>query len=136
MTWSNARKKRKNSWPTGWRSRTTVPRTESLDELNTLIAEYRDNREQRMVYQGFLRRRAALLDAAAALYRLSKEKQKPDAEREPGYQERDWLKIEERMTSLEKSFDKQVDRALLEHHLESVRRVAGRPAYRGAGSLV
>ncbi|MDH3767443.1 MAG: S46 family peptidase, partial [Gammaproteobacteria bacterium] len=93
-------------------------KSQSLDQLVKLIEEYRGGRELRMVYQDFLRRRAALLSAATQLYRLSKEKEKPDAEREPGYQERDWHRIGERLARLEKSFDKQVDRALLEHHLE------------------
>ncbi len=90
---------------------------DSLTSLNELIEEYRAGREQRMVYRDFLRSRAQLLSAAAKLYRLSREKQKPDAEREPGFQERDFRRIRESMARLDNNFDEQVDRALLKHHL-------------------
>lgn len=89
----------------------------SLDALISLITEYREGREQRLIYDDFLRRRAALLDAASVLYRLSMEAQKPDSERKLGYQQRDRDRIAEKMRSLERSFDARVDRALLEHHL-------------------
>lgn len=56
-------------------------------------------------------KRPSLLNAAVQLYRLSKENQKPDAEREPGYQERDLPFIEQRMQAIERRYDPEVDKA-------------------------
>ena len=48
---------------------------------------------------------------ARTLYRLSREGQKPDTEREPGYQERDMTRIRERLTRIDRQFDPDGDRA-------------------------
>ncbi|WP_036175191.1 S46 family peptidase [Massilia sp. 9096] len=45
-----------------------------------------------------------LLKSARTLYRLALERQKPDAQREPGYQERDLAFIKARLSRLEQSF--------------------------------
>jgi hypothetical protein len=52
-----------------------------------------------------------LLKSARTLYRLSLERQKPDAQREAGYQERDLSFIKARLTRLEQSFVPTVDQA-------------------------
>ncbi|MFC5512897.1 S46 family peptidase [Massilia jejuensis] len=52
-----------------------------------------------------------LLKSARTLYRLAQERQKPDAQREAGYQERDLSFIKARLTRLEQSFVPGVDRA-------------------------
>jgi hypothetical protein len=52
-----------------------------------------------------------LLKSARTLYRLSLERQKPDAQREGGYQERDLSFIKARLTRLEQSFVPSVDQA-------------------------
>lgn len=52
-----------------------------------------------------------LLKSARTLYRLALEQQKPDAEREGGYQQRDVAFIKARLTRLEQSFDAGVDQA-------------------------
>lgn len=52
-----------------------------------------------------------LLKSARTLYRLAQERQKPDAQRESGYQERDLSFIKARLTRLEQSFVTNVDRA-------------------------
>jgi hypothetical protein len=52
-----------------------------------------------------------LLKSARTLYRLALERQKPDAQREAGYQERDLAFIKARLTRLEQSFVPSVDQA-------------------------
>lgn len=52
-----------------------------------------------------------LLKSARTLYRLALERQKPDAQRESGYQERDLSFIKARLTRLEQSFVPSVDEA-------------------------
>ncbi len=52
-----------------------------------------------------------LLKSARTLYRLALERQKPDAQREAGYQERDLSFIKARLNRLEQSFVASVDQA-------------------------
>jgi hypothetical protein len=81
----------------------------SIDRLEAVIADRnRDAREQFWFNNAL---RPQLLAAAHELYRLSRERQKPDAEREPGYQDRDLRFIRERMEAIERRYDPQVDRA-------------------------
>lgn len=64
---------------------------------------------------------AALLVAARDLYRWAKEREKPDADREAGYQDRDLRPRTERLRSLDKRYVARVDRALFEQGLEQYR---------------
>ncbi len=82
----------------------------TLEEMDALVAESVGNRE-RDFYYTYLAHRGELLRTAAGLYRLSREREKPDMEREPGYQERDLERIKERLTRLERTYDPAVDRA-------------------------
>lgn len=66
--------------------------------------------------------RAQLLGAARNLYRWSLERQKPDAQRESGYQNRDLLPTQQRLTSIERRFVPKVDRALFEQALTEYRK--------------
>lgn len=61
--------------------------------------------------------RAQLLSAANQLYRSAKEREKPNAQRESGYQDRDMLLLKERMAQIERRYDAGVDRKLLEQAL-------------------
>jgi hypothetical protein len=62
-------------------------------------------------------KRSDLLQAAMLLYRLAIESQKPDAEREMGYQQRDLAMIESRLTRMEKSFHPTMDLAIWSEQL-------------------
>ncbi|HEX5792066.1 MAG TPA: S46 family peptidase, partial [Rheinheimera sp.] len=62
-------------------------------------------------------KRSAMLQAAILLYRLAQESQKPDAEREMGFQQRDLSMIESRLTRLEKSFHPIMDLAIWSEQL-------------------
>jgi hypothetical protein len=66
-----------------------------------------------------------LLKGARTLYRLALEKQKPDADREPGYQERDLSTIKGRLSRLEQSLVPAVDQA---RYLAGLGRYARLPA--------
>ena len=55
--------------------------------------------------------RPQLLGAAQRLYRLAVEKQKPDAEREPGFQDRDMAFFKQRLEVIDRRFDPAVDKA-------------------------
>ncbi len=58
-----------------------------------------------------------LLEQAQMLYRLSVERDKPDAERKAGYQDRDMPRIKQRLEALERRYDRQVDQALSAHFM-------------------
>lgn len=68
--------------------------------------------------------RAQLLAAARRLYRWSQERQKSDAKRESGFQERDRLNIEQALTQVERRFVPRVDRILLEQALGEYRKTS------------
>ncbi len=82
----------------------------TLEEMEALVAEAVGHRE-RDLYYSYLARRGEMMRTATALYRLSRERQKPDLEREPGYQERDLERLKESLTRLERTYDPAVDRA-------------------------
>jgi hypothetical protein len=55
--------------------------------------------------------RPQLLGAAQRLYRLAKEKEKPNAQRESGYQERDMAFFRQGLQALDRRYDADVDKA-------------------------
>lgn len=70
-------------------------------------------------------RRAQLLGSAQRLYRLALEKQKPDAEREPGYQERDMTFFRQGLERIDRRYDPVVDKA---EWMLFLKNYAGQPA--------
>mgnify|MGYP001791994285 CR=1 FL=1 len=58
--------------------------------------------------------RASLFSVARRLYRLSKENEKPNAERESGYQERDMTFFKQSMQAIDRRYDAGVDKAVWE----------------------
>lgn len=99
-----------------------------IDTLDTLAAEAA---EARLVSARYgLLNRSQLLSAARTIYRWSQEQAKPDADREPGFQDRDRRLVTERMTQIERRFDPKVDRKLFEAALSEYRALA--PASRNA----
>ncbi|MFN3620108.1 S46 family peptidase [Sphingorhabdus sp.] len=67
--------------------------------------------------------RSQLLSAATLLYRWAKEQQKPDAQRDSGYQERDRLPVSERLAQLDRRYDAGVDRVIFDQALTEYRKV-------------
>jgi hypothetical protein len=87
----------------------------AMGRLDALIESSHATRERDLVrsYMGY----ATLPSAANRLYRLAIEKQKPDAEREPGYQERDLSRFKQSMQAISKRYDETVDKASLSYLL-------------------
>jgi hypothetical protein len=90
----------------------------ALEDLRAVAAESNGLRERALFYE-YLARRGTLLQTARTLYRLAREKQKPDMDREPGYQERDFRRLEERMVRISRSYAPEVDRVFYRHFLLS-----------------
>ncbi|HAH11008.1 MAG TPA: S46 family peptidase [Alphaproteobacteria bacterium] len=94
---------------TGERQARLAPVIASLDAIAAEAAA------ARMVGQTYgLINRNQLFSAARALYRWSKEREKPDADREPGFQDRDERFVRERMVQIDRRFDAKIDRKLFE----------------------
>jgi len=89
---------------------------DALDELEAILTEERVHRarDQELSSLKFNQ----LVSAATTAYRLAREREKPDADRKLGYQERDMRRIRARMARMARSFDARVDMALLQHTLE------------------
>ena len=83
--------------------------TTAITALDELSQETANAQRKSFAYSNVTRPR--LLTAAKRLYRLSKERQKPDAERESGYQERDMTFFTERLQAVERRYDASVDKA-------------------------
>ncbi|WP_076415818.1 S46 family peptidase [Shewanella sp. UCD-KL12] len=81
-----------------------------FDTLESLLAQKRIDSQTRYYFENA--QSSALLAAANKLYRLAKEKAKPDAEREEGYQERDMKMFKARLKRIDSSFDITVDKTL------------------------
>ena len=83
-----------------------------LSELLNLIDEDQRKSLARSYYGN-----SALISQAKRIYRNAVEREKIDAERKPGYQDRDQERIINRIKSLDYSFDPRVDRAIFEDRL-------------------
>ncbi|WP_257326580.1 S46 family peptidase [Pseudoalteromonas rhizosphaerae] len=87
-----------------------------LNELSALVAQSQQHNERdRML--GYVHR-SQMISTARSLYRLAYEQQKPDSERESGYQERDLPRFEAGLKRMSRRFDANVDKAILLHFLE------------------
>ncbi|MBY6191877.1 S46 family peptidase [Microbulbifer agarilyticus] len=87
-----------------------------INDLNNLITEKQSTQERDLLLNYM--NRSAMLSSAQRLYRLSQEKQKADADREPGYQERDMTRFGESMKRIERNFEPSVDQAVWTYFLE------------------
>jgi hypothetical protein len=69
--------------------------------------------------------RAQLLRAARLIYRWANERGRPDAEREPGFQDRDRQLLVDRLTHIDRQFVTRIDRAILEQALAETAKLPG-----------
>lgn len=93
----------------------------AISNLDALVAESNQARVDNLRLSTI--GRAQLFSAAQLIYRWAKERDKADALREPGYQDRDRLPMRERLAQIERRFDPGVDRKLLEQALTEYRKV-------------
>ncbi len=81
----------------------------ALSALDALVEESAVSRRENWAYTNA--QRSQLLSVAQRLYRLSRERQKPNSERERGYQDRDLTLFREGLEALDRRFDPAVDKA-------------------------
>ena len=83
--------------------------SEAFAELDGLVDDITADARQDFWYDRVTS--PQLLGAAQRLYRLAREQEKPDAEREPGYQDRDLTFFKQRLQVIDRRFDPGVDKA-------------------------
>jgi hypothetical protein len=93
----------------------------TIAALDAVVTEANEARLNTVRYN--LLNRGQMLAAARTLYRWAKEREEPDAEREPGFQDRDRRFVTERLTAMERRFDAKVDRRLFEAALVQYRQL-------------
>ncbi len=92
-------------------------RRKEFDDIHEKLVreiESANARQVRDFYYG-LAGRSSLLSAARTLYKLAKERTRPDLDRDMGFQERDISRIRQSMEAIDRRFDPAVDRAVFEH---------------------
>jgi Peptidase S46 len=74
-------------------------------------------------------RPVSLLGSASGIVRMAEERAKPDADRDPAYQERNWERMAQREVTAQKGFDRRIDEVLLELAIQRALKLpsAGRP---------
>jgi hypothetical protein len=87
----------------------------SVQNLEDVIAKEQSTKELDL-WRGYFGY-ATLPSVAGRLYRLAIEKEKPDAERESGYQERDMTRFKQSMQRISRNYDEAVDKAILSYVL-------------------
>ena len=96
-----------NAWIAADRSRASY--AEAIMALDALSEESATAARTNFWYNNATR--PQLLNAAQRLYRLAKEKELPNAERESGYQERDMAFFRQGLQALDRRYDAAVDKA-------------------------
>ena len=87
-----------------------------IGRLRQAIAEEQATRE-RSLDLGLINR-SSMFSSAVRLVRLSKERAKPDLQRDPGYQQRDEVRIEGALKQMERRYDPKVDQQLMVYGLQ------------------
>ena len=105
-----------------------------LADLDAVIAADMALSEEEFAYSVAVN--SDLLKSARTLYRLALEQQKPDAQRESGYQERDLSFIKARLTRLEQSFVPSVDEARFAASLQRYAKLAAKTHPQGLDALL
>jgi len=79
---------------------------------------------------------STLLGSARTLRRLAEERQKPDAEREAEYQQRNWERLREAQVRLQKTLDLGADRSLLRYALLEAAALPGEQRIEALDALI
>jgi hypothetical protein len=91
-----------------------------LPALNAFVADRARTRERDSLIAEVCGGRGSVMDAAQTVYRLSLERPKPDMDRDPAFQERNWSRLREGQDRLQRSLDVKADRVLMTYTLAEV----------------
>ncbi|CAH2394205.1 conserved exported hypothetical protein [Mesorhizobium prunaredense] len=93
----------------------------AIRELDAMVSE--NSRASLARLRQALLDRAQILSSARTLYRWAKEHEKPDEDRESGFQDRDRNETVDQLTQIERSYLPVIDRKLFEAALDEYRRL-------------
>jgi Peptidase S46 len=88
-----------------------------LPRLGAIFTEHKKHRDQDFALWELLRL-SDLVHAGVTIVRLAEERPKPDAERKPDYQERNWERLKQEQQALEKRYSPKLDAAITALALE------------------
>jgi hypothetical protein len=84
----------------------------AFDRMASVEEARRKTREQDAAFKELVSA-SKLFNQAVAIARTAEERKKPDAQRKPAYQERNYSRLEQSSLALEKSYAREIDRAML-----------------------
>lgn len=117
-----------------WYAKQPNVSTTLLAELDAAIASDMALSEEEFAWS--VATNSDLLKSARTVYRLSLERQKADAERESGFQQRDLAFIKARLARLEQSYVNKVDQARFEAGLKRYAQLAAKSHPQGLDALL
>jgi hypothetical protein len=85
---------------------------DAIAKIDAIVAA-RDKTRDESAFLAETQRYVRLFDAALTIVRMAEERPKPDAERDPAFQERNWRRIDQDQIALERRFDRAIDTGLL-----------------------
>jgi hypothetical protein len=91
-----------------------------IPAIAALNAERAKTRERNALLGEFAGSMSSAIGAAETIYRFAVEKAKPDAERDPAFQERNWPRIREGLDRLQRIIDPKADRTLMKYFLADI----------------
>ncbi|HET6631637.1 MAG TPA: S46 family peptidase [Rhodanobacteraceae bacterium] len=103
-------------WLKQQKGRERARQRRAIGELRKALAAVQQTRERDLAID--LVTRPALLSAALDLQHLAAARGKDEARRDPGFHQRDWPRIQERLRTLDSRFDPEVEQRLLVHALQ------------------
>jgi hypothetical protein len=89
---------------------------QAISQLDDILESRAAINKQQFWYRNA--KRSALLSSAMTLYKYAVEREKPDAERDFGFQKRDAERLQQQMMRLDRRFDIEVDKAVWSHFVE------------------
>lgn len=105
--WINANPARKQKW------------SAALDEIDRLDTKAQQAHDIDYLTD-CLTRYVSLIDAAHTIVRMAEERPKPDRERDPEFQQRNWDRIIQHQQRMQTSYDRKIDKAIARFYLRKI----------------
>jgi hypothetical protein len=101
-----------------------------IDKIKAAVEARRATRAHDLELSN-MNRLVSLYGAAATIVRMAEERAKPDAERDPAYQERNWTRLAQAQEQLQKRYARPIDEALFKVAIDRAQRLPDkeRPEY-------
>ncbi len=101
-----------------------------VSQIRKHVEERKKTREQDAEFDALFGS-SEMLSCALNIVRMADEREKPDAARDPKFQERNWKPMEQKLSRMTSSYDRTIDQALLGLVLERLAKLpdATRPAF-------